>query len=178
MHPSLKHGLGVTFLLAWPAAVFLLHGSVGSWPLLLIGAALLIWRIPQARPLAALVGVGLIAVGMLGQAELGMRAYPVAVNMLMFCLFFASLLRGQSFIERLARLHEPDLPPAGVRYTRHITQVWCGFFVFNGLIAGWTALYADLAIWTLYNGLISYLLMGVLFTAEWLVRRRVRGVAA
>ena len=80
-------------------------------------------------------------------------------------------------IERLARLQEPDLPPEGVRYTRKVTWAWCGFFIVNGGIAAWTALYADLAAWTLYNGCISYLLMGLMFAVEWLCRRRVRRTA-
>ena len=60
-------------------------------------------------------------------------------------------------------------------YTRRVTQVWCGFFVVNGLIAVATALWASPAAWALWNGLLSYVAMGVLMAGEWLVRRRVRG---
>jgi len=35
-------------------------------------------------------------------------------------------------------------------------------------------LWAPLAWWTLYTGLISYALMGLLFAAEWLIRQQVR----
>ena len=59
-------------------------------------------------------------------------------------------------------------------YTRKVTQVWCGFFVLNGGLALGTALWASDATWALYNGLIAYGLMGVLFAGEWVVRRRVR----
>jgi uncharacterized membrane protein len=97
--------------------------------------------------------------------------YPVFMNALMFALFAASLLRPPSAIERLARLRHPDLPPEGVLYTRRVTQVWCGFFIANGSVAAWTAFAASKEIWMLYNGLISYLLMGVLFAGEWLFRR-------
>jgi uncharacterized membrane protein len=38
-----------------------------------------------------------------------------------------------------------------------------------------TALLASAAAWALYNGLLSYVAMGVLTGGEWLVRRRVRG---
>ena len=34
--------------------------------------------------------------------------------------------------------------------------------------------YGDMAIWSLYNGVISYLLMASLMTAEYLLRRRMR----
>jgi uncharacterized membrane protein len=62
-----------------------------------------------------------------------------------------------------------------------VTLAWCGFFLVNGTIAAWTALAAPLAWWTLYNGLLSYLLIAALFGAEWVARgvyrRRVAGDA-
>ena len=76
-------------------------------------------------------------------------------------------------VERLARIREPHLSPAGVRYTRKVTQVWCGFFIGNGAIALFTVLYADMRLWTLWNGVIAYILMGTLMASEWLVRQRV-----
>ncbi|GGX86772.1 hypothetical protein GCM10007160_12650 [Litchfieldella qijiaojingensis] len=161
-------------VMAWPVLVFVLHGHLGSWPLLLIGAALLAWRIPQARYLTIVVAALLLALGGLGHAELGMRAYPVAVSAIMLVIFISSLWQGMPIVERLARLREPDLPPAGVRYTRRVTWAWCGFFVLNGAIASWTALYADLATWSLYNGVISYLLIALMFAGEWLLRHRLR----
>lgn len=107
-------------------------------------------------------------------------SYPVFMNALMFSLFAASLLHPPSAIERLARLRHPDLPPEGVAtmvpYTRRVTQIWCGFFVANGGIAAWTAFAASRETWVLYNGLISYLLMGMLFAGEWLYRRWYRGI--
>lgn len=166
--------LGVGMALAWPVLVFVLHDHLGSWPLLLIGAVLLAWRIPQARYLATVVAVLLLALGGLGHAELGMRAYPVAVNAIMLVVFVSSLCGSMPVIERLARLREPGLPPSGVRYTRRVTWAWCGFFVFNGAIASWTALYADLATWSLYNGVISYGLIALMFAGEWLLRHRLR----
>ena len=69
---------------------------------------------------------------------------------------------------------EPDLPEAGVRYTRTVTWVWCGFFAVNAGIALWTALATSLETWALYNGLISYGLMGLLLGGELLVRGPVR----
>jgi uncharacterized membrane protein len=99
-----------------------------------------------------------------------LRFYPVCINALMFGLFFASLLRPPSMIERFARLAEPDLPERGVRYTRQVTKVWCGFFVVNGSIALYSALIGSLEFWTLYNGAVAYLLMAALFGGEYLFR--------
>jgi uncharacterized membrane protein len=41
-------------------------------------------------------------------------------------------------------------------------------------MALYTALFTSMATWTLYNGLIAYLLMGLLFAGEYLVRLRVK----
>ncbi|MGV2398888.1 MAG UNVERIFIED_CONTAM: hypothetical protein MIL04_25265, partial [Klebsiella aerogenes] len=56
---------------------------------------------------------------------------------------------------------------------RRVTQIWCAFFIGNGGIALVTALYGDMSLWTAWNGMISYLLMGMLMAGEWLVRQRV-----
>ena len=63
-----------------------------------------------------------------------------------------------------------------MRYTRQVTWVWVGYFIVNAGIASALALWAPLSWWTLYTGLIAYLLMGLLFAGEWLIRQRVRNV--
>lgn len=116
------------------------------------------------------------ATWMRGNASL-FRYYPVACNAVMLAVFAATLRFGPPMVERLARLREPELPPAAIAYTRKVTVAWCVFFIANGAAAAWTAVATDWATWSLYNGFIAYLLMGVLFAGEWLVRRRVRAAA-
>jgi len=130
-----------------------------------------------AGALAAILVV-IAAASWLRGDSVGLLWYPVLVNLVMLGIFAFSLTQPRSLIERLARVREPDLPPSGVRYTRRVTQVWCGFFVLNGAVAAATALNGDLEVWTLYNGMIAYLLMGALLTGEWLVRRKVRANAS
>ena len=103
---------------------------------------------------------------------LAVRLYPVLVNGVLLFVFAFSLWRPPSVVERLARLREPDLPPSGVRYTRQVTGVWCAFFVFNGAMAGCTAIWGSDQQWALYNGLIAYVLMGAMFAGEYLLRLR------
>lgn len=98
-----------------------------------------------------------------------MLYYPVIVNVVLLFSFAYSLAYPPSMIERFARLTEKDLPPSAVRYTCHITQVWCFFFTINGTIALISTI--DLDIWTLYNGFISYILMGLLLSGEWVYRQ-------
>ena len=100
--------------------------------------------------------------------------YPVLINMLLLTVFVISLYLGPPIIERLARLREPDLPAHAVVYTRQVTKVWAVFFLFNALLATALTLWAPLSWWMLYNGFIAYILIGLLFAIEWLVRQRVK----
>ncbi|MFQ2254418.1 DNA gyrase subunit B [Aeromonas sp. DNRA1] len=122
--------------------------------------------------LLACIGLGLTLLSALFSARHWLLYYPLAVSLALLCLFGWSLTRPMSLVERLARLQDPALPPAAIGYTRRVTQVWCGFFVINGALAAFTIWHGDLALWSLYNGLISYALMGSLMGAEYLVRRR------
>lgn len=150
--------------------------------LLLAGTLLLRRRRDAGRFLAGLTRIdyavlaALLSLATLTAAtnsETLLRLYPATMNLGMLLLFGLSLRFPPSMVERFARLREPDLPPAGVSYTRRVTQVWCAFFVANGSVAAWTALYASRDAWAWYNGFVAYLLMGVLFAGEWLVRRQI-----
>ena len=101
----------------------------------------------------------------------GLKIYPVIVSFSFLVLFAYSLFKPPSIIERIARLQEPDLPEKGVIYTRNVTKIWCMFFLINGVIALYTAFFTSIAVWTLYNGLISYLIMGSLFAGEFIFRK-------
>ena len=102
------------------------------------------------------------------------RFYPVIVNGTMLVVFAYSLVHGMPLIERMARVAEPDLPDHAIPYARKVTVMWCVFFLLNGLVALYTALWSSFEVWAWYNGAFAYALMAALFAAEWLVRERVR----
>lgn len=106
--------------------------------------------------------------------EVGLLFYPVIINSTLAFIFSYSLVNPPPVIERLARLTQADLPLHAVVYTRKVTKVWLAFFIMNGLIAIYTALFTNLQTWTLYNGFIAYILMALLFAGEYLVRLRVQ----
>jgi len=100
------------------------------------------------------------------------KLYPTLMNGLFFCLFATSLTKGHTpIVEKLARLKDKTLSPAGIQYTRKVTLVWCLFFIVNGGLCTYFTFCASLETWTLYTGFLSYILMGSLFAVEFLCRR-------
>ncbi|EKZ6375800.1 TPA: hypothetical protein M8J30_000378 [Klebsiella aerogenes] len=170
-------------LLTWPFLIWfgLAHNSL-PW-LLPLMALLLFLRFRQTRrqsgPLSvvtqivAVAGMTLCIASYLLKTHQLLLFYPVVVSGVMLAVFGGSLWSSMPVVERLARLRDPVLPEQAVRYTRRVTQIWCAFFIGNGGIALVTALYGDMSLWTAWNGMISYLLMGTLMAGEWLVRQRV-----
>lgn len=169
-------------LLAWPFLIWLglAHNSL-HW-LLPLMALILLLRFRQTRRqagplhavtrLVALAGMALCTASYLLKTHQLLLFYPLVVNAVMLAVFGGSLWSAMPVVERLARLRDPQLSAAGARYTRRVTQIWCGLFILNGGMALFTALYGDMALWTAWNGMIAYLLIGTLMAAEWLVRQR------
>ena len=116
------------------------------------------------------VGVYLVA-SVISNQEWVVRLYPAVMSVSMAALFIGSLWSPPPLIERIARLREPAFPPEGVRYTRALTWVWAVFLLANAAIATWTAIVASRETWALYNGVISYLCIGLLLALEYPVRR-------
>jgi len=182
--PALLRLLNALALLAWPFLVWLAV-THPQWRGVIVLLALVfgwrIWNLRHAQGamgrvmlLLALVGTLLCMASVLLRSQHLLLWYPVVVNVLMLLLFGGSLWSPMPLIERLARLREPELPPRAVQYTRRVTRVWCVFFIGNGSVALITCLLNDVTLWTLWNGCISYLLMGTLMGGEWLLRQRLR----
>ena len=169
--------VAVVLTLLYPIVIWFGHGRIEPrWlaGVLLVTAAT---RFPSLKInlLARCLVVGallLVAAAVFSNLLLPLKMYPVLVNGALLATFGYSLAVPPSVVERLARLRQPDFSLAAVGYTRHVTQIWCGFFVVNGLLAFSAAVWASDAVWSLYTGVIAYLLMGTLFGAEWLFRQR------
>lgn len=115
----------------------------------------------------------LVSVTWLMQQTVYLKLYPVAVNLIFFVVFALSLKSDKSMIQRFAEFKEKNITGEKKRYMENLTLVWCGFFIVNGLISAYTVWLASEAVWALYNGLISYLLMGLLFGVELIYRHQV-----
>lgn len=185
---SLRLAVGVVAL-AYPFLVYFglrltSPAVIGLGLLAMLGLRLVIDRQDSAgrsfAPAFWIAGAGALLLLVLSPV-VGLRFYPVLVSLGFAGLFAHSLWQPPTVIERIARLREPELPVSAVPYLRKVTAVWLGFFLTNAAISAATAIGGSLELWTLYNGFVSYVIMGVLFVSEWLLRgflRDARGDAA
>jgi acyl-coenzyme A synthetase/AMP-(fatty) acid ligase len=101
------------------------------------------------------------------------------MNMLFLITFGITLFQPPSMIYRFAIIQDKTIPNStGEKkiavYCRKVTVVWTAFFILNGSMAGWTILSGSNMFWSVYNGGISYILIGVLFAGEYMVRKKVQ----
>ncbi|MGZ9896965.1 COG4648 family protein [Shewanella gaetbuli] len=163
-------------IMGYPLAVYFGLQYLPNGVIALLLCGLLITRLTlnkqqvKSMLLPLLVGIGLTGASFVAKQHDWLLFYPVVINISMLGLFAHSLIYGPSMIERLAKLKQPDLPAEATPYLIKVTQLWCVLFIFNGTIALYTALETSIETWTLYNGLIAYLLIGCLLGGEWLYR--------
>lgn len=170
------------FFALYPFAVWLCidHGHP-VWIAVLLGAAAILqacFKRTTMTLLTALAALVLAGASAYAQSFVPVKFYPVVMNAA-WLAFFAGSLAGTPMAERFARLRHPNLPDYAVCYCRKVTIAWCLFFFINGLIAADSALNRSADWWALYNGLISYGLIGLMFAIEYCVRltvdKRYRG---
>ena len=97
------------------------------------------------------------------------KFYPVAANFCLFMMFFVTSFHKETIIQRFAKVIEPDIKPKALEYTRKLTYIWTGITFLNFLISLATV-YMSEKVWALYNGCISYILIGLIFAIEYVVR--------
>lgn len=95
--------------------------------------------------------------------------YPVAINAIFLAAFLHSLWHTP-MIERFARMRHAHLPAIAIPYLRRITHLWCVYFTVNMVITIALIGAGNHSLWAVYTGIISYLLMGLLFIAEYAYR--------
>src|SRR5205809_5030148 len=142
------------------AVLLLVHGVV-TWPQRGLAQVSRLVLLP--------VVVVLLLAGLFNQGQFFLLV-PVLINAVLLIAFGRTLLWGPPMVETFARLRGRELPDEEVVYCRVVTGLWCLFFAFNGGVTLWLALGATLARWTLYTGVVSYMLIGTLFTAEMVYR--------
>lgn len=171
--------VALVLTLAYPFLVYWGLQSANVWPTVIFLGGLITLRAlsGNSRGESVILGatfVSIIGIMLWGGQQLGLKFYPVMINLSFLFFFLQSYLFPPTVVERIARLREPNLPASAIQYLQRVTLAWCGLFVINGSAALYTALWGTDEQWLLYNGCIAYLLMGILAGGEWLLRQRVR----
>lgn len=168
--------ISAIFFIAYPFIVgwSLAHGHLYVVSFLLIGLGIIRFLTKSSLLLTPLTMFAVLcgSLSLILNDLAWLKLYPVLMSLGAFFIFGLTLLKPPSMIERFARIMQPDLPESGVVWTRNVTKVWCGFFLINAAIAWCSVVYFPTHFWVIYNGFISYLLMGCLFGGEYLLRKR------
>ena len=134
----------------WVAISFL-GGQTAILAILLLVAILLPARLyfGEGGQTLQLLGIGmtmavLVALSLLLESHRPLFALPVLINLFLLISFGASLLNERvPIVETFARMIDGDLTIEKVKYCRSVTKIWCLFFVLNGSISVWLALFAQ-----------------------------------
>lgn len=108
--------------------------------------------------------------------EFFLKLYSVVINLTLLFVFGSTLFIKPNIIFRFATLADKKILGSTYEnqvknYCRNVTLVWCCFFIINGSIAAYTTFFCSREVWAIYNGGISYALMGTLFAVEFIIRK-------
>lgn len=110
--------------------------------------------------------------------EYFLKLYSVVINATLLAVFGSTLFIEPNIIFRFATLADKSIKGSSFEkqvysYCKKVTVVWCCFFIINGGIAAYTTFFCSREVWAIYNGGISYVLMGTLFVVEFIIRKMV-----
>ncbi|QJR80945.1 hypothetical protein CA267_009220 [Alteromonas pelagimontana] len=156
----------VGFTIAYPAIVYLNLESVRPQWFAIILLSVLALRLVFVGKIksrtdsiaTAFAGTFCVAIILFDSVVL-LKFYPVMMNAGMGLMFLLSLKDQQTLIEKFARASGSTVPEQARDYLRALSMVWGVLLLGNGAVAAYTALFASLSTWALYNGIISYLLL-------------------
>jgi uncharacterized membrane protein len=173
--------ISALFLIASPWVLYwtLTQHGVGVAAALLIG-----WVIVRTIPIllaakreqriAALqlpaIALGFACIGWLSDNGTWLLVLPSATQGA-FGLAFLRSLSGTPLIEHFARMVKPELRPAELAHCRTWTGIWGVYLLALAALGLALARWATLPVWTVYVGIVSYVLVAVLFAIEYVIRK-------
>ena len=107
-----------------------------------------------------------------------LKLYSVVIRVVLLSVFGSTLISPPNMAFRFATLQDKKIKGSLAEkqveeYCRKVTICWCIFFVCDGSVAAYTTFFCSDRIWSLYNGGISYVLLGLFFVIEYIIRKQV-----
>jgi len=126
----------------------------GIWHIMAVGMAFIVLAIPASND------------------KLIVKLIPLIVNGVLLWFFSSSLVGARiPLVTRFASLMREDMPPAVLIYTRRVTIAWSGYFLSMFIFSLMLAIYAPIELWSFFSNVLSYVLLLLMFLAEFTVRR-------
>ena len=177
MQTLLLRSLGALLAIAYP---FLVYFGIQKFNASIFALVILIALGIRAYSSRTLLNVWQIAsliilatysiITALLNSQMMLLFYPVAASISVACVFFISLKDGQPLLEKVAERMGEIITKSAHHYLYWLTAAWGMLLIVNGAVAAYTALYLTLKQWALYNGFLSYVLLGSFFMIELVFR--------
>jgi uncharacterized membrane protein len=180
----MKTVLGVVSALFIVASPWVLYWTLSQQRIEVAAVALIGWVIVRTIPVlisarreqrvAALqlpaIALGFALIGWISHNGTWLLVLPSATQGT-FGLAFLRSLSGVPLIEHFARMVKPELGAGELAHCRRWTLIWGLYLLVLAALGLGLARWATLAVWTVYVGAVSYVLVGVLFAVEYLIRK-------
>ncbi|MDR2509433.1 MAG: hypothetical protein LBC77_02180 [Spirochaetaceae bacterium] len=124
--------------------------------------------------------------GLAGKSKDVIKLYPLLLNAAWLIVLVSSFVDPPTFVFQIASLFDksvaaPDVRAVMLQFCKKATAVWCVFFVADSVIAYFTIFgpvvaaaggrFSD-AIWGVYNGAVTYVIMGIIFVVQFILAKR------
>jgi uncharacterized membrane protein len=106
-----------------------------------------------------------IVIALLDQ-NVAREVYPVVRSLAVSAIFCWTLISPPSLVERFARIRQPNLPDAVIRYCRNVSIIWAIWLAINAVVAMSLVVWGDLRSWAVWTGGVSYAISGLIFAGE------------
>lgn len=132
--------------------------------------------------------IAVVAISIITKNSIFVKLYPVTISAIFLVIFGSSLFSDEPIVFRFAKLGDKSIAGSSFEndvklYCKKVTIAWCIFFILNGGTAAFLAYLGNIfpsipkqkadAIALSYTGGISYILMGLIFAIEFIIRKQV-----
>ncbi len=128
-------------------------------------------ELPRSTALLPVMIGGVLGASAMADSKELLLLLPVAINLSFLISFGITLGSDRPMVERFARFVDRNLTLQERKWCRLWTWLWTAFFVTNAAIALVLSQLGALAIWTAYNGAVSYVIIGTMFSLEYTLRK-------
>lgn len=170
--PLIK-ALGTILMVCYPFAIYYVIKNEYSFSIILgiLFVAILIGYFLNRQKLLFCFGFLILSIAFILRDIAYVKAYPVIMNCSVATFFAISLLK-KPFVQVIGEKMKGKLSEKGIVYAKKATYAWVIFmYALTGISC--ITVFLSTEIWALFNGLVSYILIGLMFAAEFVVRRKV-----